>query len=444
MHEMARQLREAVGITEHPTRMVKNMARQILRWEKGDHFPRDWADAYATVFTTSVEELFGDAVEEAQPLPSGAEEPPSSLVDLLSLAWMVGTLDQSMDRRTVLQLAATLATAPALGVADPISRLAGALTRPTGLSDDVVSHLEARTVGFHRLEFVLPAAQIFRGLLAHLNEITSALEGGARDRWRTRLARAAGESAVLGAWLAWDLGDVTRAASLYHVAELAAREGEDPAINACAAIYQSFATSAVGDHATARRTLANAHQCLREKTDRATRAWLIGREAEEAAALGDPIARDMIEEATDLLASARPQDERSWTRCLESPHLSHMRLTIATRLRDETAVYDGVGQLALLASDPAQKKTGRMLASIGLALVKVGDVEEGVRFGERSIDAVRASKATYAMNRLAELDAALRDQVDPRARELRDGIRATHLELASPPPSIPGTTPGQR
>ncbi|GAA2635422.1 hypothetical protein GCM10010411_88030 [Actinomadura fulvescens] len=81
-----------------------------------------------------------------------------------------------------------------------------------------------------------------------------------------------------------------------------------------------------------------------------------------------------------------------------------------------------------------------MLASIGLALVEIGGIEEGVRFGERSIEAVKISKATYAMNRLAELGAALSEQRSPRSHELREGIRSTRLELASPRPSIAGTT----
>ncbi|MEV5824202.1 helix-turn-helix transcriptional regulator [Spirillospora sp. NPDC052242] len=388
-------------------------------------------------------ELAALAAEPATRDPRGEDSfDNGSRVDLLALAWTVGRLDQNVDRRAVLQLAATLAAAPALGVVDPIERIAGALTRPTGLSEDIVSHLEARSIGFHRLEFVLPAEQIFRSLLSHLSEVTSLLEAGPRDRLRARLARVAGETAVLGAWLAWDLGDAARAASLYRVAGLAAREGDDPAILACSAIYQSFAGSAVQAHGVARRSLAEARQYLPGDGDPATRAWLLGREAEEAAALGDRAAGDMIEQASDLMANARPHAERPWTRCLESPRFAHMRLTIATRLGDESGVHDEVGELVVLASDPAQKKTGRMLASVGLALVGIGDTEEGIRFGERAVDAVETSRATYALNRLSELDVALAG--DPRARQVRERIRATRRELASPRPSTTGTTPALR
>ncbi|TYK45931.1 helix-turn-helix domain-containing protein [Actinomadura decatromicini] len=364
-----------------------------------------------------------------------------SPADLLSLAWTVGRLDQPMARRALTQLAAAVTAAPLLGMADPIDRLARALTRPAGIGEELVTQMEARCVGFHRLEFMLPAEQIFRALLGHLDEVTSLLEAVPADRWRRRLARTAGESAVLGAWLAWDLGDVSRAAALYRTAELAAEASQDPAIRACSAIYQSFAVSETAGHHVALRTLRKADDLLPGGADRATRAWLIGRQAEEAAALGDPAARDLIERASDLMAEARPQAERSWTRCLESPRFSHMRLTIATRLGDEDALYDEIGELVTTASDPTQKKSGRVLASIGLALTRLGDAKEGIAYGERAVEAVRVSQAGYAMTRLTELGSALMAHQSARARELRAAIGATRRELVSPRPSTPGMTP---
>jgi hypothetical protein len=57
--EMARQLLASVGIAHPKPDQVKNMARQILEWEKGNHFPRDWADAYTSTFDVPRDELFG-------------------------------------------------------------------------------------------------------------------------------------------------------------------------------------------------------------------------------------------------------------------------------------------------------------------------------------------------------------------------------------------------
>ncbi|MEV0400971.1 hypothetical protein [Actinoallomurus sp. NPDC050550] len=43
-HEMARRLQKATG---RPYPPVTSLVRQILGWEKGEHFPRDWTAAYA-------------------------------------------------------------------------------------------------------------------------------------------------------------------------------------------------------------------------------------------------------------------------------------------------------------------------------------------------------------------------------------------------------------
>lgn len=52
-HEMARHL---LG-DRHGS--VTSLARQILSWEKGEHFPRDWAAAYTSAFGILEDELFG-------------------------------------------------------------------------------------------------------------------------------------------------------------------------------------------------------------------------------------------------------------------------------------------------------------------------------------------------------------------------------------------------
>jgi hypothetical protein len=55
---MARHLFTAVGITQRDSAKVKNLAKQISRHEKGEVFPADWADAYATAFEMDRDDLF--------------------------------------------------------------------------------------------------------------------------------------------------------------------------------------------------------------------------------------------------------------------------------------------------------------------------------------------------------------------------------------------------
>jgi transcriptional regulator with XRE-family HTH domain len=168
--------------------------------------------------------------------------------DLLTLAWMAGSLNNHMDRRAVIQLAATLLTAPLLGVEEPMERLAYALIGPTTLQEDTVSFLEQRTVGLHRIDTMFQARVVHRSIMSHLREVTALLEGHPQDPLRTRLARVAGESAVLAAWTAWDLGEGAHSARMYRITEVAARAASDPVIMACANTYQSYATSGPHSH----------------------------------------------------------------------------------------------------------------------------------------------------------------------------------------------------
>lgn len=439
--KMARLLQLAAQqLGQGPLPGIESLARMIKDWESGKYTPSPlYRTLYAHVLGQPEQDLFGaqTADRPADETDDDAWLNKLSVIDILALAWMLGRLDQGMDRREILQLAASLAATPVLGAADPIERIAHALTRPTGLTEDMVEYLEARSIGFHRLERVLPANQVFRGLLAHLSDITTLLQVCPQDKLRTRLARTAGETAVLGAWIAWDLGETQRAASLYHTAELAAKESNDPAIRACSVIYQSLTLTETGTHHIARQKLAHARQALPQHSDLATHAWLLGREAEETAALGDPDAKTLAEQASDLLVQAHPMQERSWTRCLDSGYLPHMRLNIATYLADERGVYEYVGDLTAVVSDPARKQNGAQLANIGLALVAIGDVQEGIQAGQRSVEATVRIRARYNLHRLTQLAAALTG-TSPQERDLRQSIRATRQRLLAPRPTLAG------
>jgi hypothetical protein len=157
-----------------------------------------------------------------------------AMPDILTVAWMAGSLNNYVDRRAIVQLAATLVAAPLLGVEEPTERLAYALIGPTTLQEDTIACLEQRTVGLHRIEPMFPARVVHRSIMSHLREITALLEGHPHDPLRSRLACIAGEIAVLAAWTASDLGEGAHSARTYRITEAAARAAEHPAIMACA------------------------------------------------------------------------------------------------------------------------------------------------------------------------------------------------------------------
>jgi transcriptional regulator with XRE-family HTH domain len=150
----------------------------------------------------------------------GTTAEPLGGADLLTVAWMAGTLNNHADRRAILRLSATLVAAPLLGVEESMDRLGYALLGPMALQEDTVTFLEQRTLGLHRIEAMFPARLVHRAITSHLREVTALLEGHTNDPLWIRLARTAGESSVLAAW---DLGEAAHSARMYRITEAAAR-----------------------------------------------------------------------------------------------------------------------------------------------------------------------------------------------------------------------------
>lgn len=368
--------------------------------------------------------------DQAAPADGEAATPadPATTPDLLTLAWMAGSLNNRVDRRAVLQLAGTLVAAPLLGVEEPMERLGRALIRPAALEEDTIFALEQRTSGLHRIEPMFQARLVHRSIMSHLSEITALLEGHPADPLRPRLARIAGESAVLAAWTAWDLNEAAHSARMYRIVETAARVADDPVIQACANTYRSYATSGPSAHENARHLLADALKCLPGKGENATRAWVLGREAEEAAAIGDSVARDLIKQAAEAFEQARPQKERPWTIFLDDIRMNALALSTYTRLGNESRVHELASDL-LATVTPASKRAALINADVGIAAVRLGDVSSGISYGRRSLEAVRTSETSFGLWRLEELARALVQE--PRARELRGEIKQVRRALAS-------------
>jgi hypothetical protein len=297
------------------------------------------------------------------------------------------------------------------------------------VQDDTITFLDQRTSGLHRIEPMFAARLVHRSIMMHLREVTALLEGDPGDVARSRLARIAGESAVLAAWTAWDLGEGAHSARMYRVTEAASRAAGDPVIMACACTFRSYATSGPDAHEQARRLLAQARTYLPGRGEDATRAWVMAREAEEASAVGDLAAKDLINQAVEAFHRSRPQKERPWTRFLDEPRMTALELSTYTRLGNERKVHELAHDL-LATVTPASKRAALINADVGIAAARLGDTRSGISYGRRSLEAVRESETSFGLWRLEELAKALAEE--PRARELRAEIRQTRRALASP------------
>ena len=351
-------------------------------------------------------------------------------IDLLTLAWVVGRLDSRMDRRTMLLLAVGMTAETAASMADPWERLSRALRGPQALDEETIERLEARTIGFHRLEYVLPARAIYQGLTTHINELSTLLQSGPPERYRRRLAATAGEAATLASWIAWDLNQPAQAASFERVAALAAKESGHHIIQACTYAYRSYAVA--GPEAV--EYIRRAQQFLPAKGDDATRAWLLAREAEELAALGDGHAAELLQRAEEAHTRARPHRERAWTRFLDPGRMAAFQLSTYVRLGDEQRVAEASqAALAALGPDEDQKRVSVVYADIAQAQLQLGDVTEGVAYARRALEAAQRTESTWGMQHLTKVEKALAARPDKAARELLGDLRANRRALGLSP-----------
>ncbi|GAA0368450.1 hypothetical protein GCM10010151_67970 [Actinoallomurus spadix] len=195
-HEMARRLLKATG---RPYPPVTSLVRQILGWEKGEHFPRDWTAAYATAFDTTEEELFrpppdlGLAGYGGGGAGSGWEE--------------VG----ATKRRDALRLGLAASVAPAamaavLGEAATeameFTRLAGASAVGAGTFD----HLQAAVAAIDRSYTSEPPAEVFAVARAYRARVHELIRGPHTLKEGRELYVWAAWLSELLAWLAHDLG----------------------------------------------------------------------------------------------------------------------------------------------------------------------------------------------------------------------------------------------
>ncbi|WP_326637001.1 XRE family transcriptional regulator [Streptosporangium sp. NBC_01755] len=369
--------------------------------------------------------------QQLQPLPTPvtAIHMSNEKLNPLVLAWTVGRLDQRMDRRALLQLAATVTASAAL---DPTERLLRALTGDHRPDSVTVSHLEARTRGFHRLEEHFPAHVLNPALMTHLGEVSALLESGPPEALRQRLAVTVGESAVLAAWFAWEMRDAKRAASISRLAGLAAKHGHDPAIAAVWTGYRTYMTGS--DNAHGVRLAANALERLGDAAP-ATQAWLLARMAEEAALVDDRnTALTAIARADEVYAEA-DINARPWTCFLDAARFASMKLAVYTRVHHEEKSVTALDAIMThLGPEPEIKKLCVVKADMAIARIRLGDIKEGVAYARSSLAATDAMASPLGWDRLDQVAKELRDSRATAAREFRAEYIATRPKVT--PPSL--------
>ncbi|MGW4476573.1 hypothetical protein ACWENQ_43525 [Nonomuraea sp. NPDC004354] len=343
-----------------------------------------------------------------------------------------------MKRRELLGMVARLGAATTIAQSEVWERVSFALTRPHAIDEAIVREMEARSAGFPRLEEMLPANAIFKGLAAHLRELGIILNGTVhdpKDELRNRLITIVGESSVLAGWMASDLGSPSTARNFYDTAEKAAKEVNDPSIIACTYGYRSYIPSAKGAHGRARALLGSALELLPKSISPGTTTWLAARHAEESAALGDKEnALRSWTHATEAFNVADPEEDRVWTRFLDQDRFDSFRI----------ATYSRIGRLeeaeelahAIIARLPEvdRKRAGIILGDIATAHIVHGSIAEAAKAAKDGLAIIRETESAIWLPRFEVLAESLRRwKTQPPVRAFLEELITTKRQFSSAP-----------
>lgn len=236
---------------------------------------------------------------------------------------------------------------------------------------------------------------------------------------RAQLLVAAGESAALAGWLAFDMADLPTARRYYDLATRAGRAAGHPPVQALVLAYTSYA---VDNPTTARGMLRAAQQQLCTPGTATARAWVSAREAEESAAIGDREgALRALERAQTAYDYADPAQEQAWVRFFSRARLDSMAVAAYARLDHPDLADVATAALAALRPDD-QKVRAVILGDVATAYTARGDYDQGAAVARDALAVTLESEATLGRQRLAALAAGLPDE--PAARQLAEELHA--------------------
>ncbi|GGZ25593.1 hypothetical protein GCM10010387_18930 [Streptomyces inusitatus] len=326
-----------------------------------------------------------------------------------------GDTEGPVDRRKFLGTAAITAGS----VAEPWGRLAAALSG--GAVDEALARqLTDATAALYLDEEHVPAALLSARLAGHVDMITAVIPRAGRHR--KELIIAAGETAALAGWAAWDQGDRDAASHYYRAVRKAAREAGHPPLETLAMAYGSYG---MNDPVRAARLLREAQEMVKGPGYATALAWTAAREAEEHARTGESgDAVRALDRARLAYEYAVPEREQSWVRFLRPARLDSMAVSTYTRLGHPEAARQADESLSRL-GDGQPKISIAVLCDAAMAHVKVGDVERGVWAARRAFD----TAVSHGYMGMAMVNARMRDLVralpeSSAARGLREDIRA--------------------
>ncbi|MFD3511961.1 helix-turn-helix domain-containing protein [Streptomyces sp. NPDC058657] len=402
--ELLRTLRRKAGHTQEQQAAAINVVsgretmtrREINRYEHGEHIPTNHTLAYvAVVCGINPEELQREAVtaraRRKRRRRCEGEDP------------------DDVKRRTLLGGAIVGASA----AAEPWGRLAYALSKGSKIDASSAAALIDRAGALHVSERHLTARELQGMVEAHLDAITAALPRASQHE--RALTIAAGETAALAGWTAWDLGDHDRARAYYKVTSDCADAAGHPPLRALALAYASYGAATP---AKAVECLVQAGEYVRGRGNATAAAWIHGRHAEEAAhARADVDALRALDRARVVYDFAEPASEQPWVQFMTPYRLDSLALSVYGQLGRQELTTTADVALNRLGTDLPESGVV-VLGDLAVALLRGGNVDQGVHVTRQFAAATEARPNTMGRERARFIAVHLPDNERELAQHL--------------------------
>jgi transcriptional regulator with XRE-family HTH domain len=299
-----------------------------------------------------------------------------------------------LKRRTLFGSAVVGVTA----ASEPWGRLAAALSKGSKIDAPSAIALIDRASELHVSELNVTARRLQGRVESHLDALTAALpRAGEHEQ---ALTIAAGETAALAGWVAWDLGDHDKARSYYKVTSDCAQAAGHPPLRALALTYASYGVSTRGK---ALNFLSQAVQDVRGHGNATAAAWVLGRHAEEAAAVGDDrTALRALDQALFAYDFADYTKEQAWVRFVTPYRMDSLALSVYGRLRHPELTAAADAAVARLGEDLSDGGVV-VLGDLASALLRGGDTEKGIHVSRQFAAASQAKPNTMGKERAASI-----------------------------------------
>jgi|GEM_PF-1780906 len=286
-----------------------------------------------------------------------------------------------------------------------------------GLLDD----LDALTDLYRRMDRRLGAASLFEDLTRHLHRVTAFRHASMTGADRQRLASIAGDIATLMGWQSVDTGRTARAWKYFHRAADAAKEAENPALQAFAIAEAAYIPLLSGNHRAALPMLRQARDLAAPAGSPAFRAWLCGAEAEAHAVAGEVDAclraLDCAEAALD---EAQPDETPRWIAHFDRSHLVRWQGQCLVQLAQPAAAQP-VLQEAMRSVDLSfVRARASTLVDLATSFLQQGEIDEGCRVATQALTLARNTRSARCEQRIVVLRSQVQLGADTPALEQLD------------------------